>query len=115
MPDGSGPHPEALEGLVRRITAQVRWRRAEHYALRGAFYGAVAGVVALVLKVAFGAWALVAAGALVPLGLAAGAVWGPAKPGAPPEAARLAGPALGLPDAVGAALEWAKGPERNPP
>src|SRR3989442_7358530 len=94
MPDGSGPHPEALEGLVRRITAQVRWRRAEHYALRGAFYGAVAGVVALVLKVAFGAWALVAAGALVPPGPAARAAWGPAQRGSPTEAGPPADPAL---------------------
>src|SRR2546425_11470187 len=94
MPDGSGPHPEALEGLVRRITAQVRWRRAEHYALRGAFYGAVAGVVALVLKVAFGAWALVAAGALLPLGPAPRAAWGLAEGGCPRGAAPLAAPAV---------------------
>src|SRR2546425_2576232 len=94
MPDGSGPHPEALEGLVRRITAQVRWRRAEHYALRGAFYGAVAGVVALVLKVAFGAWAFVAAGALAPPRLGAGAGGGPARGGSPTGAARLARPRL---------------------
>src|SRR3989442_5666198 len=112
MPDGSGPHPEALEGLVRRITAQVRWRRAEHYALRGAFYGAVAGVVALVLKVAFGAWALVAAGALVPLGLAAGAVWGLAKRVSPTEAAGLADRASGLQDRVATALEWSNRPDR---
>src|SRR2546426_5795261 len=102
MPDGSGPHPEALEGLVRRITAQVRWRRAEHYALRGAFYGAVAGVVALVLKVAFGAWALVAAGALAPPGLAARAAWGPAQRVSPTGAARPADPALWLPGSVAA-------------
>src|SRR2546426_6990041 len=110
MPDGSGPHPEALEGLVRRITAQVRWRRAEHYALRGAFYGAVAGVVALVLKVAFGAWALVAAGALVPPGLAARAPWGLAERVAPAEAAPPADPALGPSDRPAAAPRWADPP-----
>jgi hypothetical protein len=114
MPDGSRPHPAALEGLVRRITAQVRWRRAEHYALRGAFYGAVAGVVALVLKVAFGAWALVAAGALVPLGLVGGAVWGLVRRVSPTEAARLADRAFGLQDRVTTALEWSNHPDRTP-
>src|SRR5207245_720329 len=33
----------SLETLVRRIATQVRWRRAEPYAVRGLFYGARAG------------------------------------------------------------------------
>jgi NADPH:quinone reductase-like Zn-dependent oxidoreductase len=39
MADRDEPLPE-LDALVRRIVSQVRWRRAEHFALRGVFWGA---------------------------------------------------------------------------
>ena len=35
-----------LDRLVTQVVAQVRWRRAEHYGLRGLFYGALVAVVA---------------------------------------------------------------------
>ncbi len=107
-------HPEALEELVRRVTAQVRWRRAEHDALRGAFYGAAAGVVALLLKLAFGGWALVAAGALVALGLVVGGLWGIARRVPLADAARLGDRFYGLQDRVATALEWGARPDRSP-
>ncbi len=59
----------SLETLVRRIATQVRWRRAEHYAVRGLFYGALAGVLLLALKFFLGPWALTAAGISVVVGL----------------------------------------------
>lgn len=114
MVEGTGPHPEALEGLVRRIASQVRWRRAEHYALRGVFYGAVGGVVALLLKTVLGAWTMPAAGGLVLAGLVAGAAWGLARGVSPGDAARLADGAFGLQDRVATALEWAQRPDRTP-
>ena len=39
-----------IEGLLRRIGREVRRRRAEYYGLRGAFWGAVAGVAVLLAK-----------------------------------------------------------------
>ena len=56
MADSDDLHPE-LDGLVRGIASQVRWRRAEHFALRGVFWGAVVGVVVLLFKVVVGPWA----------------------------------------------------------
>jgi hypothetical protein len=106
-------HPE-LTALVRRVTAQVRWRRAEHAALRGAFWGAVAGVAALLAKSALGPWAPIVAGGLVLVGLLAGAVWGLARTVPPLDAARLADRAYGLSDRVATALEWAGRTDRTP-
>ena len=39
-----------IEGLLRRIRREIRRRRAEYYGLRGAFWGAVAGVAVLLAK-----------------------------------------------------------------
>ena len=39
-----------IEGLLRRIGREIRRRRAEYYGLRGAFWGAVAGVAILLAK-----------------------------------------------------------------
>lgn len=114
MVESTGRHPEALEVLVRRIASQVRWRRAEYYALRGAFYGAVAGVAALVLKVVLDPWTLVGAVALVLGGLIAGGVWGVTRRVPAADAARLADRAFGLHDRVATALEWADRPDRSP-
>src|SRR3989442_13075644 len=88
----------SLETLVRRIATQVRWRRAEHYALRGLFYGALAGALLLALKFFLGPWALTAAGISVVAGSLAEAAWGPTKRGPLPDGARLADPHYGLQD-----------------
>ena len=69
-------HAEAIERLVRRVSMQVRWRRAEHHALRGAFYGTLAAVLALVFKTPLGLRALLVAGGLLLLGLVGGVLWG---------------------------------------
>src|SRR5262245_1200572 len=107
-------HAEALGRLVQRVARQVRWRRAEHHALRGLFYGAAAGAVTLVLKTVLGAWALPAAGGLLLLGLVGGAVWGFCQRVPRNDAARLADRAFGLQDRVATALEWAVRPDRTP-
>ena len=52
---------EALDRFVQQVVSQVRWRRAEHYGLRGAFYGALGAVVVLIFKETLGAWTLPAA------------------------------------------------------
>ncbi len=114
MTDSPERHPEALKELVRRVASQVRWRRAEHYGVRGAFYGAVAGVPALLLKLLFGPWALVVAVGLVALGLVGGLVWGLLRRVPLADAARLADRAYGLQDRVATALEWGTRPDRTP-
>jgi hypothetical protein len=105
---------EPLKLLVRRVVTQVRLRRAEHYALRGAFWGAVAAVVVLVLRTPLGGWALPLAGAAVALGVLVGVVIGLAKRTQRADAARLADRAFGLEDRVATALEWADRPDRTP-
>ena len=113
MADRDEPHPE-LDALVRRIASQVRWRRAEHFALRGVFWGAVGGAVVLLFKLGIGPWAPVLAGALVVAGLLGGALWGLARSVGQLEAARLGDRAFELQDRVATALEWAGRADRTP-
>jgi hypothetical protein len=108
-------HLETLDRLVRRVAAQVRRRRAEHHALRGAFWAALPAVVVTALKGPIGAPRAVAiAVALVVGGALAGAVWGLVKRTSQADAARLADRAFDLEDRVATALEWAERPDRTP-
>ncbi|MEK7715974.1 MAG: hypothetical protein AAB387_11005 [candidate division NC10 bacterium] len=52
--------PQAIDILLRRVARQVRRRRAEHHALRGAFWGAAAAAALLVFKSLLGLVAVVA-------------------------------------------------------
>ena len=106
-------HPDALDRLVREISTQVRWRRAEHYGLRGFFWGAVAAVLPLVFRSLLGPWAIPAAVALAVAGAVAGVAWGLLKRVDPFDAARLADRAFGLADRLTTALEWADREERT--
>jgi len=107
-------HPEPLDRLVRRVTAQVRRRRLEHYALKGAFWASLVAVLLLLFKQPLGALALPLAGGVLVAGALGGALWGALRrtPGA--DAARLADRAWGLEDRVATALECAARPERTP-
>lgn len=107
-------HPQAIEVLVRRVARQVGVRRAEHWGLRGAFWGALLAAAVLAFKAVLGLAALALAPALVLLGALAGAAYGLAKRVVPQDAARLADRAFGLADRVATALEWADHPERTP-
>ena len=107
-------HSDTLDRLVRRVAAQVRRRRMEHYALRGAFWGSLAAVVVLALKGGLGPWALPAAGALLLVGALVGALWGGLKRTPPADAARLADRTWGLEDRVATAVDWASRPDRTP-
>jgi hypothetical protein len=107
------PHPDALDRLVREIATQVRWRRAEHYGLRGLFWGAVAGLVPLVFRTALGPWGLALAVVLLVTGAVAGALVGLLKRVEPGDAARLADRAFGLADRLSTALEWGDRDERT--
>ena len=102
-----------LDTLVRRVAAQVRWRRAEHYAVRGLFYGALAGALLLVLKSVLGPWTVLAASACVIVGALAGAAWGAGKRVPLDDAARLADRYYGLHDRVTTALEWSTRADRT--
>src|SRR5262249_59664033 len=90
------------------------WWCAEHHAVRGGFYGALAGALLLALKFALGPWALAAAGASVVVGLIAGGAWGGTKRVPLADAARLADRHYGLQDRVTTALEWSARPDRTP-
>ena len=107
-------HPETLDRLVRRVAAQVRRRRAEHHALRGAFWAALPAVAVVALKGSIGPRAVGIAVALVVAGALAGAVWGLVKRTGQADVARLADRAFGLEDRVATALEWAERPDRTP-
>lgn len=112
---GEEVRPSAgIERLVRRVVAQIRWRRAEYYGLRGAFYGGLAAVVALALKVVLGPVAPVVAGGLLAAGLVAGLLWGLTRRVPPADAARLADRHYGLMERVSTTLEWAGRPDRPP-
>ena len=106
-------HPDALDRLVREITTQVRWRRAEHYGLRGLFWGAVAAIGPLLFRLVLGPWALALAVVLLAAGAVAGALVGLLKRVSPEDAARLADRAFGLADRLSTALEWADREERT--
>ncbi|HEV8584612.1 MAG TPA: hypothetical protein VGT02_06545 [Methylomirabilota bacterium] len=104
----------ALDRLIRRVHAQVRRRRVEHYALRGFFWGSLPAVLLLALKGPLGARALPAAAVLLVGGALTGAVWGAFKRTSRADAARLADRAFGLEDRVATAMEWAERPDRTP-
>jgi hypothetical protein len=107
-------HPQAIEVLVRRVARQVGVRRAEHWGLRGAFWGGLLAAAVLAFKAVLGLAALVLAPALVLLGALAGVAYGFARRVPPRDAARLADRAFGLADRVATALEWADHPDRTP-
>jgi hypothetical protein len=104
----------ALDRLVRRVGAQVRWRRMEHHALRGFFWASLPAVALLALKGPLGPRALPTAAALLLVGGLLGTAWGALKRTSRADAARLADRAFGLEDRVATALEWAERPDRTP-
>jgi hypothetical protein len=106
-------HPDALDRLVREIATQVRWRRAEHYGLRGLCWGVVVAILPLVFRSGLGAWAMPTAVGVVAIGAVAGAGYGLMKRVAAFDAARLADRAFGLADRLTTALEWADRAERT--
>ncbi|MBI2152449.1 MAG: hypothetical protein HYU24_01925 [Candidatus Rokubacteria bacterium] len=103
-----------LERLVAQVGWQIRRRRAEFYGLRGLFFGALLGLVPLLLKTAVGSAAPLIALGLALVGALAGALRGIGLPLPPLDAARLADRALALQDRVATALEWAGRPDRSP-
>jgi hypothetical protein len=103
-----------IEGLLRRIRREIRRRRAEYYGLRGAFWGAVAGVAVMLAKHGVGARAPWIAGGLLLFGLLAGVVYGAARRVRRGDVARVADRAFGLDDRVATTLEWADRPDRTP-
>ncbi len=107
-------HTEALDRLVRQVVSQVRWRRAEHYALRGLFWGLAVAVVPLLVKGPLAVWALPLGIAAVAVGAVGGLLYGLVRRVDPFDAARLADRAFGLADRVTTALECAKRPDAGP-
>src|SRR5438874_11246383 len=95
-----------IEGLLRRVRREIRRRRAEYYGLRGAFWGAVAGVAILLAKHGLGGAAPWIAAGLMVLGALAGVVVGVARGIRPGDVARVADRALGLDGRGAPPLEW---------
>ncbi len=105
--------PLVIEALVRRVARQVRRRRAEHFALRGAFWGAVVAVLALAAKGGLGRWALPTAIVAVVGGAVGTGLYGFFRRVSPLDAARLADRGFELEDRVATALEWGARPDRT--
>jgi hypothetical protein len=103
-----------IESLLRRVGREIRRRRAEYYGLRGAFWGAVAGVAVLLAKHALAGRAPWIAAGLMVLGAVAGIVYGAARKVRRGDVARVADRAFGLDDRVATTLEWAGRPDRTP-
>ena len=103
-----------IEGLLRRVGREIRRRRAEYYGLRGAFWGAVAGVAVLLAKHALAGRAPWIAAGLMVLGVVAGIVYGATRRVRRGDVARVADRAFGLDDRVATTLEWAGRPDRTP-
>ena len=108
------PESKVLERLVRQVMREVRLRRAEFWALRGLFVGAIAAAIPLLFRESLGTLAFAAAGAALMLGAVLGALVGYLRPVTLAEAARLADRGFGFQDRVATALEWAEHPERTP-
>ncbi len=108
------PEPAPLKHLVRSVSRQLRRRRTEYYALRGAFFGALAGLFPLLLKGVLGTPAPFLAAALTCLGAGAGALTGLFLKLPAAEAARLVDRAFGLQDRVATAIEWSARSDRPP-
>jgi len=104
----------SLDRLVRRVSAQVRRRRIEHYAIRGLFWASLPAVALLVLKGGLGRYGVLAAGGVLVFGVLFGALWGALKRTSRADAARLADRAFGLEDRVATALEWGERADRTP-
>ncbi|MBI4590097.1 MAG: hypothetical protein HY725_14790 [Candidatus Rokubacteria bacterium] len=105
---------DVLERLIGQVRWQIKKRRAEFYGLRGAFYGAIVGLVPLLFKGAVGHIAPIVSLGLVGLGAAAGALHGFALRLSAEDVARVADRAFALRDRVATALEWASRPDRTP-
>ena len=104
----------ALERLVRQVMSQVRWRRAEHYAIRGLFWGALVAIVPLLVKGPLSVWALPLGGAAVVVGTVGGLLYGLVRRVPSLQAAHLADRAFGLDDRVTTALEYARRADPSP-
>jgi hypothetical protein len=106
-------YPAAIEKLLRRVRVELRLRRAERGAWRGAFWGALAAVAVLATKGSIGAPAVPLALALLGVGALAGALLGACRRVDALEAARLADCALRFDDRVATSLEYAGRSERS--
>jgi hypothetical protein len=102
-----------LERLIGQVGRQIRKRRAEFYGLRGLFYGAVLGLVPLLLKGTLGPLAPLLALGLVLVAAVIGALVGFALRLLREDVARLADRAFGLRDRLATALEWRGRPGRS--
>lgn len=106
--------PGAIEDLLRRVTREIRRRRAEQVGLRGAFWGAVAAGLVLLAKGPLGPAAVPLAAVLPVLGGLAGAAWGACRRVRSADAAWVVDRAFDLADRVSTTLEWVERPDRTP-
>src|SRR3954470_8537665 len=95
-----------LQALLARVSHEVRLRRGERGAWRGAFWGAVAAVVVVAFKGALADAAVPAALILLLAAPIIEAVRSACRKVDPLTAARLADRRLGLSDRVATAVEW---------
>lgn len=103
-----------IEKLLRRAARELRLRRAESWAWRGAFWGALAATAVMAAKSWLGDEALLVAVLVFVLALVVGAIAGAVRRVAPLDSARLTDRALDLQDRLATAVELSRNPHRTP-
>jgi hypothetical protein len=103
-----------IDDLLARVAREVRLRRAQRAAWRGAFWGALASVAVLAARAWVGDDAPLVALAVLVLCMVIPALAYASFPVAAADAARLADRAYGLQDRIPTALEWRRREERTP-
>jgi hypothetical protein len=94
--------------LLSEVASQVRRRRAESGALRGAFWGAMAAALILLVKGGFEEIALPIALGVWLVGIVIGALLGASRRPQPLESARIADQAFGLHDRLATSIEYSQ-------
>lgn len=97
-----------IAGLLADVASQVRRRRAESGALRGAFWGALAAALVLLVKGGFEELAIPVALGVWLLGIIIGWIFGASRRPSELETARIADHAFELNDRVATSLEYSR-------
>ena len=106
--------PPPVAGLLLDVASQVRRRRAESGALRGAFWGALAAAAVLLFKAGFEESAISVALGTWLAGMLVGAALGASRRPQELEAARIADHAFGLQDRIATSIEYARRGSEEP-
>ena len=106
--------PPPISRLLDEVATQIRSRRTQAGAVRGAFWGAFAAALVLVPNCGFEEVALPAALSVWLLCIAAGTLLGASRPAQQIEVARIADKAFGLHDRIATSIEYSRRSGKEP-